>query len=87
MRSGIAAGGVLTAIDVLKVVARRGTPTLDELDQSFTESSDYLPALDLAVENGYLQVLPDGPVTHDQYRLSSRGRRMLGASASGNLAA
>ena len=77
-----------TAVDVLRAVARHGAPTLGELDAVLPDKAGYTAALDLAVDGGYLRVVPTGPsLSLDRYRLSPRGRRFLRAAASGNLAA
>jgi hypothetical protein len=84
---------VLAPVDVLKVVAKRGPLSLDELDAAIPEPADGAPdglwaALDAAVDHGYLKPVPQGwSVTLDVYRLTPRGRRLLRASAMGSHAA
>ena len=78
-------------LEVLQVVARRGAPTLAELDDAMLEHGgpdETLPALDACVDDGLVAVVGRGwDLDAHSFRLTARGRRFLLASSRGAQAA
>lgn len=82
---------MLGPVDVLRVVARTGAPTLLELDAVLLvldPCSGALASLDACVDDGLLAFAGPGtdPDSH-RFRLTPRGRRLLLASSRGAQAA